>query len=123
MWIGWERIEDDSIKKLAKRWFVVRDVHGKGGAVLVQPRHAITWMRGPLTRGQIKQLMDPVKSGAAGAAAPIPAGASSVVRSTDVSAVVDANIAGARGLKPAAGRLPTGRRSGGSLDNTGCRML
>lgn len=43
-----------TIKKLAKRWFVVRDVHASRGASLAQPRHAITWMRGPLTRVELR---------------------------------------------------------------------
>ena len=45
-----------TIKKLAKRWFVVRNVHGSG-TVLVQPRHAITWMRGPLTRVELRSAL------------------------------------------------------------------
>jgi DNA helicase HerA-like ATPase len=43
-----------TIKKLAKRWFVVRDAHGKAGAFLLNPRHAISWMRGPLTRAELR---------------------------------------------------------------------
>jgi len=92
---------DRVLSGLGKRVFLMNNVH-EDGPVVFETRWCMSYLRGPLTRGQIKQLMDPVKSGAAGAAAPIPAGASSVVRSTDVSAVVDANIAGARGLKPAA---------------------
>jgi hypothetical protein len=52
-----------TVKKLAKRWFVLRDVHAPGGTVLAQPRFAITWMRGPFTRvelvdGEILQEFD-----------------------------------------------------------------
>jgi hypothetical protein len=41
------------IKKLAPRWFVVRDAHADGGLVLLSPRHAMSWMRGPMTRGEL----------------------------------------------------------------------
>jgi DNA helicase HerA-like ATPase len=46
-----------TIKKLAKRWFVVRDVHASRAASLAQPRHAITWMRGPLTRVELRRAL------------------------------------------------------------------
>jgi hypothetical protein len=50
-----------TIKKLAKRWFVVRDVHASRAASLAQPRHAITWMRGPLTRVELRREQAPVR--------------------------------------------------------------
>jgi hypothetical protein len=43
------------IKRLANRWFVVRDVHAGQGAVLVQPRWAMSFMRGPMTREEIRR--------------------------------------------------------------------
>ncbi len=43
-----------TIKRLAKRWFVLRNVHADRDGVLVNPRHAITWMRGPLTRVELR---------------------------------------------------------------------
>lgn len=51
-------------KRLARRWFVLRNVHAKEGTILVQPRHAITWMRGPLTRVELRAA---VSGGPAGA--------------------------------------------------------
>lgn len=46
-----------TIKKLAKRWFVLRNMHAKEGTILVQPRHAISWMRGPLTRVELRAAL------------------------------------------------------------------
>jgi hypothetical protein len=32
---------------------VLRNVHGNEGTIVVNPRHAISWMRGPLTRVEL----------------------------------------------------------------------
>ena len=45
-----------TIKKLAKRWFVLRNVHADS-AVLVQPRWAMTWMKGPMTRPELRRAL------------------------------------------------------------------
>jgi hypothetical protein len=45
----------DILKQLAPRWFVVRDVHSKRGSVLMQPRWTMSFMRGPMTRQEIKR--------------------------------------------------------------------
>ena len=47
----------ETIKKLAKRWFVLRNVHLPGAALLLHPRHAICWMRGPLTRAELRAAL------------------------------------------------------------------
>ncbi len=44
----------DTVKRLGRRWFVVRNAHA--GSALVQPRQTIAWMRGPLTRGELKRV-------------------------------------------------------------------
>jgi hypothetical protein len=62
------------VKRIAKRWFVLRNVHAKVGTILVQPRHAITWMRGPLTRVELRSAL----SGRP-AAGPHPAGLTRVI--------------------------------------------
>ncbi len=60
---------------LGKRVFLMNNVH-EDAPVIFQTRWAMSYLRGPLTRTQIKQLMDPVKSSrpepapAAGSAAP-----------------------------------------------------
>lgn len=45
----------DVLKKLAPRWFVVRDAKGGGAARLLQPRWAMSFMRGPMTRQEIRR--------------------------------------------------------------------
>lgn len=44
---------DQTIKRLAPRWFVVRDGHASSSPVLY-PRETMTLMRGPMTRGEIR---------------------------------------------------------------------
>jgi hypothetical protein len=44
----------NSIKRLAPRWFVMRDAHSGDGAVLLQPRWAMSFLRGPMTRTEIQ---------------------------------------------------------------------
>jgi hypothetical protein len=39
-------------KRLASRCFVMRDVHAKRGVSLVQPRWAMSYLRGPMTGGR-----------------------------------------------------------------------
>ncbi len=49
----------NTIKRLAPRWFVVRDAHDGGGAMcLLRPRHTISWLRGPMTRGEIERAQE-----------------------------------------------------------------
>ena len=45
-----------TIKQLAPRWFVMRDARRGGSACLVQPREAMSWMKGPMTRAEIKAM-------------------------------------------------------------------
>ncbi len=54
---GSPRHLSDTIKKLAKRWFVLRDVHDEQGLRLFQPRWAYSFMRGPMTRAEIQRAM------------------------------------------------------------------
>jgi hypothetical protein len=42
-------------KCLAPRWFVMRDVHAKRGVSLVQPRWAMSYLRGPMTSGEMRR--------------------------------------------------------------------
>jgi DNA helicase HerA-like ATPase len=47
----------DTVKRLGRRWFVVRNAHDRNaGSALLQPRHTIAWMRGPLTRAELKRV-------------------------------------------------------------------
>ena len=44
----------ETIGNLAPRWFVYRDAHVGNEPFLVQPRDAITLLRGPMTRGELR---------------------------------------------------------------------
>jgi DNA helicase HerA-like ATPase len=47
----------ETVKRLGRRWFVLRNVHDPRAAqLLLQPRHTIAWLRGPLTRTELKRL-------------------------------------------------------------------
>ena len=47
-----------TIKRLAARWFVVRNVHAQEGSLLLQPRWAMSFMRGPMTRNEIRMARE-----------------------------------------------------------------
>jgi hypothetical protein len=42
------------VQRLANRWFVVQNAHARSGLILVQPRHALSWLRGPMTRHELR---------------------------------------------------------------------
>ena len=46
---------DSTLRVLAPRWFVVRNAHDDTGPKLMQPRWAMTYLRGPMTRSEIKR--------------------------------------------------------------------
>ncbi len=46
------------VKHLAPRWFLMRDVHTKVGTILLQPRWAMSLLRGPMTRNEIRKAID-----------------------------------------------------------------
>ncbi len=43
-----------TISKLDQRWFVVRNVHQKPSTLLLHPRHALSYLHGPMTPGDIR---------------------------------------------------------------------
>jgi len=43
-----------TLTRLAPRWFVVRNAHATSPPILVQPRYAMSLMRGPMTRLEIR---------------------------------------------------------------------
>jgi len=43
------------IRKLGPRWFLVRDVHATPNTVLLQPRWAMSFLRGPMTLGDLRR--------------------------------------------------------------------
>jgi hypothetical protein len=63
---------NDMIKKLSKRWFLLRDAHDEQGLRLLQPRWAYSFMRGPMTRAEIRLALVGSRSAMEAAAAPEP---------------------------------------------------
>ena len=47
----------DTLRQLTPRWFVTRDAHSAQGAVLVQPRWAMSFLKGPMTRSEIRAAL------------------------------------------------------------------
>ena len=45
------------IKNLEPRWFLVRNAHDREGVKLVMPRYAMSFMKGPMTRGEIRRAV------------------------------------------------------------------
>ena len=58
---------DETLAGLGNRIFLLNNVH-EDESVVIESRWAMSYLRGPLTRTQIKSLMDPVKTQAAGSA-------------------------------------------------------
>jgi hypothetical protein len=46
------------VKMLAQRWFLMRDVHAGVGTMLLQPRWAMSVMRGPMTRVELRRALE-----------------------------------------------------------------
>jgi len=44
----------DTLRKLAPRWFMVRNAHVRSAPILMQPRYAMSLLRGPMTRVEIR---------------------------------------------------------------------
>ena len=70
---------------LDKRIFLLNNVHDDAPE-LFETRWALSYLRGPLTRAQIKLLMDPLKQTTTPTSAPAPASAPVPVASTQVQA-------------------------------------
>lgn len=98
---------DRVLSGLGKRVFLMNNVH-EDGPVVFETRWCMSYLRGPLTRGQIKQLMDPMKSGTASGAA---------VRGVSAAASTKVESATARGLKPAAPSVVAGAGAGTSASS------
>jgi hypothetical protein len=47
----------DVLKRLAPRWFVVRNTHARCGPILLQPRDTLSLLRGPMTRTEIRAAL------------------------------------------------------------------
>jgi hypothetical protein len=47
----------DVVKRIAPRWFVMRNVHQSSDPVLLQPRYAMSLLRGPMTRVEVRRAL------------------------------------------------------------------
>jgi len=48
----------DIVKRLSPRWFLMRDAHSEDGLILLQPRWTMSYMRGPMTRLEIRRVRE-----------------------------------------------------------------
>jgi hypothetical protein len=48
---------EDITKRLAPRWFLMRDAQSGNGSVLLQPRWAMSFLRGPMTGAEIRRAL------------------------------------------------------------------
>ncbi|HYO08039.1 MAG TPA: hypothetical protein VER17_03640 [Tepidisphaeraceae bacterium] len=99
---------EETLAGLGSRVFLMNNVH-EDAPVVFQSRWALSYLRGPMTRNQIKQLMDPVKEvmgvGDAGAgAAPGAAGSAAGAKPASGGRAADRPVgpAAARGARSAA---------------------
>jgi hypothetical protein len=61
----------DVVKRLAPRWFLLRDAHAETGPVLLQPRWAMSFLRGPMTRRELEDALRGRGSQESGSGSPI----------------------------------------------------
>lgn len=48
---------NDVVKALAPRWFVMRNMHREPKLALMKTRTTLSWMRGPMTKGDLRRLV------------------------------------------------------------------
>ncbi len=51
------------LKRLTQRWFYVRNVHARPNMALLNTRPTLAWMRGPMTRAEIRRVASQTSSG------------------------------------------------------------
>jgi hypothetical protein len=51
---GTEKQLHQTLKRLAPRWFVMRNANASSGPILMQPRQTLSLMRGPMTRVEVR---------------------------------------------------------------------
>jgi hypothetical protein len=78
---------EQTLAGLNNRIFLLNNVH-EDGAEVFETRWAMSYLRGPLTRNQIKSLMDPIKAQAAGAGVPQAAAAAGAAAQPAISAAL-----------------------------------
>ena len=61
----------NKVKRLVPRWFVMRDVHAGGAPVLLETRTAMSWLRGPMTRAEVRLAVTVPQSTSTSPALPV----------------------------------------------------
>jgi hypothetical protein len=52
-----DKLLDQTVQRLSPRWFVMRDVYMGPQPALLQPRHALSLLRGPMTRAELRRAV------------------------------------------------------------------
>lgn len=100
---GFDRAKTEQIiAGLGNRVFLMNNAH-EDAPVVFQTRWVMSYLRGPLTRNQIKQLMDPIKA-ARQAAAPGPIGPSAPTATAPAASAVSAATPTAAPVAPSGQR-------------------
>jgi hypothetical protein len=48
-----------TVQRLSNRWFVVHNAHAtRSGPILLQPRQTYSWLRGPMTRTELRRALE-----------------------------------------------------------------
>ena len=94
-----KQMMEQQLAGLDKRVFLLNNVHDDAPE-LFETRWALSYLRGPLTRAQIKQLMDPVKQAGAGAEAGAGVGAAAATAPATAPGTAPASSASASLLPP-----------------------
>ena len=110
------KVLDKTISSLDSRAFLLHNVN-QSAPVVFQTRWAMSYLRGPLTRQQIKQLMAGRKPAAAPAPARKPAG---LTAQTNLAAGADGGSPGRGGGPPLARRAARRPRRAASVRAPGC---
>lgn len=65
------------VQRLSDRWFVVRNSHAPSGPILMKPRQTFSWLRGPMTRKELRlaRSLSPLQTSALEPAEPSPVAA------------------------------------------------
>jgi hypothetical protein len=54
---GADKALEQIVGQLSPRWFLLRDVHVDGGPLLLKPRYAMSYLRGPMTRVELSRAV------------------------------------------------------------------
>ncbi len=93
------------VKRLENRWFLVRNLRSKSDLVLLQPRWAMSYLRGPLTPAEIRMVRQRLTGDDVNVSAAVGTRGSAVTR--DVTSEVPSDSRSVSGVAPADDVTPT----------------